>query len=1050
MRHVSKFHRVRSSLILLLTLATASLQAAPVISEFMASNATTLADEDGAYSDWIEIHNPDGGATDLSGWFLTDSATNKTKWQFPSVVLPAGGHLVVFASGKDRRIPGAMLHTNFSLNAQGEYLALVRPDGSTVTTEFAPKFPQQTPDVAYGLAPNANGSLGNPAYLSRPTPGAANAPAGSSAMSETAAFSRVSGPFTSGFTLQLSGAHSGQHIRYIMAQPTSGAVLAEPTATSPIYTGPIPVNTSVVIRAAVFSADGTNTSRTTTAAYTKISPGLAGFSSKLPLLVLDTMGSGPLVKDGINHASWLNVYDPQTSGWPSFSDGPSFTAPLTATVRGSSSAEFPKKSYTLSLTDSNGAAADHPLLNLPANNKWALIGPWSFDFSYINNSFLYTLSNRIGRWAPRTKFAEVFFNANGGDLDPTDYAGIYVLTERIELGADRVNLKPLSGIDLTAPAITGGYILKIDSRDPDEIGWLTHRGIPENGQSSVVLVYPKASDAAPAQVDYIRNYVQSMEDALYADSATGFAQRTYLDYLDRSSWVDHHILNTFSCNPDALVKSAYFTKDRGGKLAAGPIWDFDRAFGSYWDERSFRWDTWFGLGGTDVWNTGWWGVLARDPEFMQEWVDRWQSLRKGELSNSSLIKLVGEQGAEIGPEAAARDAARWPDNAPAVYGTHTGQIDHLKGWVTVRAQWIDRQFLAAPAVMASGSTITFTAPAGAKLVYTLDGSDPRSLGGDVAPGAMVTTASLTVAANTNVHVRSYREDLRDTFPGSPWSSAVGGDASTPLTPRSRLINLSSRAIAGTGEDALVAGVVVADTTAKRYLARGIGPGLTAFGVPGALPDPLLKVSTGTGRELARNLGWQTGSSALSMGGYAQAVGAFPLSTGVRDSALSPELPSGTYTVEVTPASGQPGLSLAELYELDDTGRTVNLSTRARVRSGAGVLIGGFVVQGAASKRMLIRAVGPTLGAFGVAGTLADPVLTVYSGSTPIAANDRWGAAENAAAIVAASTRAGAFQLAGGSEDAAMLITLPPGPYTVEVKGKAGAEGVALLEIYEVP
>lgn len=1034
----------------MLAMATASLHAAPVISEFMASNATTVADEDGAYSDWIEIHNPDAVAVDLAGWFLTDSATNKSKWQFPAVVVPAGGYLVVFASSKDRRIPGATLHTNFSLSAQGEYLALVRPDGVTAATEFAPKFPQQDPDVAYGLVPNATGSLGGAGFLSRPTPGAANAPAGSIALPETPAFSTGSGPFRTGFSLQLSGARSGQHIRYVMAQPTNGAVLAEPTASSPIYTSPIAVNNTVVVRAAVFSVDGTAAGRTTTAVYTKVSAGLAAFSSKLPLLVLDTMGTGPLVKDGIDHPSWLFAYDAQPGGQPSFGNAPSFTSSLTTSVRGSSSAEFPKKSYTLSLTDDDGSSSDQPLLNLPANNKWALIGPWSFDFSYINNSFLYTLSNNIGRWAPRTKFAEVFFNANGGDLDTTDYAGLYVLTERIEVGIDRVNLKPLSEIDLSAPAITGGYILKIDNRDPDEIGWLTHRGIPENGQSSVVLVYPKASDAAPAQVDYIRNYVQSMEDALYADSASGFAQRSYLNYLDRASWVDHHILNTFSCNPDAFVKSAYFTKDRGGKLTAGPIWDFDRAFGSYWDERSFRWDTWFGFGGTDVWNTGWWGVIARDPEFMQEWIDRWQSLRKNELSNQNLLKVVGDQGSEIGPEAAARDAARWPDNVPVVYGTHAAQIEHLKGWVTVRAQWIDQQFLAAPTVTAAGSNLTFTAPAGAKLAYTLDGSDPRSLGGEVAPGAIVTASTLTVSAGANVHVRSYREDLRNTFPGSPWSSAVGGEASTPLTPRSRLINLSTRAIAGIGEDALVAGVVVADTTSKRYLARGVGPGLTAFGVPGALPDPLLRITTGTGTELSRNLGWETGPSALLMGGYAQSVGAFPLSSGARDSALSPELASGTYTVEVTPASGQSGLSLAELYELDDSGRTVNLSTRARVRSGAGVLIGGFVVQGAASKRMLIRAVGPTLGAFGVAGTLSDPMLTVYSGSTPIASNDRWDAVENASALTTATTRAGAFSLASGSEDAALLITLAPGAYTVEVKGKAGAEGVALLEIYEVP
>jgi hypothetical protein len=127
-----------------------------------------------------------------------------------------------------------------------------------------------------------------------------------------------------------------------------------------------------------------------------------------------------------------------------------------------------------------------------------------------------------------------------------------------------------------------------------------------------------------------------------------------------------------------------------------------------------------------------------------------------------------------------------------------------------------------------------------------------------------------------------------------------------------------------------------------------------------------------------------------------------------------------------------------------------LSTRARVLTGEGVLIGGFVVQGPAYKRMLIRAVGPTLAAFGVGDALADPVLTIYSGQTVVATNDRWEAAGNAAAVLAASRTSGAFILAANSEDAALLITLPPGAYTVEVKGKSEGEGVALLEIYEVP
>ncbi len=122
-----------------------------VISEFMADNKKTLADEDGAFPDWIEIANTNATTVNLSGWSLTDDPARQTRWFFPSTNLTAKGFMVIFASGKNRAVPGAPLHTDFSLKASGEYLALVRPDGS-VATEFAPTFPPQYPDISYGLA----------------------------------------------------------------------------------------------------------------------------------------------------------------------------------------------------------------------------------------------------------------------------------------------------------------------------------------------------------------------------------------------------------------------------------------------------------------------------------------------------------------------------------------------------------------------------------------------------------------------------------------------------------------------------------------------------------------------------------------------------------------------------------------------------------------------------------------------------------------------------------------------------------------------------------
>lgn len=1038
----------------LLTMAGLSLggsvKAEPIISEIMASNVKSLADDDGAFSDWIEIFNPDPLPVDLGGWYLTDNASAKTKWQFPAVTLNSGGTLVVFASNKNRRDPSRLLHTNFALSAGGEYMGLIKPDGATVASEFAPTFPAQFDDVSYGLTSSLGGKTATIGFFRRATPGAVNGDAGTLMLLEQAGFSREARPFAANFQLEMTGAAPDQHLRYVVAPSgPAGANVAEPTATSTLYTGPITVDSSVIVRAAVFSSDDSVQGRSATVHYVRMGASAATFSSHLPVLLLDNHGFGPLVKDGVDHPSWLYTYAVREPGVPVFSTEPDLATRLTSSVRGSSSADFPKKGYNLKLNDNAGKKLAQPIFNSSRYEKWALVASWNYDRTHIHNSFAYSLSNRIGRWAPRTYLTEVFFNNSGGDLEAADYAGIFTLTDRVEVGDGRVAINALSAADVTAPAITGGYILKIDLQDDDEYAWITNRGVPDNGYSSVVLAYPKADDLAPAQRDYIRGYVQKMEDALFADAATNWGTRTYLNYLDRSSWVDHHMLNTMMGNLDAFQRSAYFTKNRGGKLIAGPLWDFDRSMGST-DPREEGPEGWLGSANShNVWTFGWWSVLTTDPEFMQDWIDRWQTLRRDEFSNANLRALADLPADSIGPAAAARDAARWPDNLSR-FGDHAGEVANMKNWLTRRAGWIDQQFVAPPQIALAGTSLRVTPAPGAQLAYTLDGSDPRALGGELAPNALLTSSPLLVPADANLHARSYRADLKNIYPNSPFSSSIGGEASSPLAPVARLINLSSRAIIGNGEDILISGVVVADTVNKRYLSRAIGPGLAMFGTSGILADPSLSIFTGKGAEIYRNSGWQNGSNAAELAQLAKSVGAFPLTTGSADSALTAEISNGSYSLHVHSPTAQSGIGLAEFYELDDSGRTLNLSSRAVVRAGDGALIGGFVVRGPAYKRLLIRAIGPTLRSFGITQPLLDPSLEIYAGQTIVGSNDRWSAVGGGTVIEAATKSVGAFTLPPGSEDAALLVTLPPGAYTVKVTGKGGGEGVALLEIYDVP
>src|SRR5262245_53981628 len=119
-----------------------------LITEVMAVNDSTLRDEDGDFSDWVEIYNAGNNTVDLNGWYLTDSAGNLTKWRFPATNLTVNSHLLVFASGKDRRVAGRELHSNFQLNNSGEYLALIKPDGATVQFAYSPSYSNQVAGIS--------------------------------------------------------------------------------------------------------------------------------------------------------------------------------------------------------------------------------------------------------------------------------------------------------------------------------------------------------------------------------------------------------------------------------------------------------------------------------------------------------------------------------------------------------------------------------------------------------------------------------------------------------------------------------------------------------------------------------------------------------------------------------------------------------------------------------------------------------------------------------------------------------------------------------------
>jgi hypothetical protein len=294
-----------------------------------------------------------------------------------------------------------------------------------------------------------------------------------------------------------------------------------------------------------------------------------------------------------------------------------------------------------------------------------------------------------------------------------------------------------------------------------------------------------------------------------------------------------------------------------------------------------------------------------------------------------------------------------------------------------------------------------------------------------------------------------------------WIAALAAPAPAP-TP-ARLINLAARSLAGSGDASLIAGFVIAPGASKSVVVRAIGPTLgTEFGLTSAMADPSLSVygPNSSSRLVAANDNWSAGRPSPGLAEVRSAidrVGAFRLPLGSADAAVVVTLEPGAYTAQVSAATGAAGLALVEVYDADQpasggNGRLINLSVRAQVGLDANVLIPGLVVGAGASKTLLLRAVGPTLGEapFNVAGVLAQPVLTLFSGSLAVATNAAWNSAGNPAEIRTAARAVGAFPLPDGSRDSAMLVTLPAGAYTLQVAGANSTTGVALVEVYEVP
>ena len=281
-------------------------------------------------------------------------------------------------------------------------------------------------------------------------------------------------------------------------------------------------------------------------------------------------------------------------------------------------------------------------------------------------------------------------------------------------------------------------------------------------------------------------------------------------------------------------------------------------------------------------------------------------------------------------------------------------------------------------------------------------------------------------------------------------STVSGGTDAALA-RQRLVNISSRARVAGGDSVAIAGFVISGEESKPVLIRAVGPtlGTAPFNVPGVLAAPRLELFRGP-TSLAVNAGIAGNRTAIDAASLQ--AGAFALGAAGTDAAIITTLAPGNYTAIVSGSTANAaGVVLVEVYDLSATNpgqKLLNIATRAAAGANENTLIAGFVIPAGASKRVLIRGVGPGLTPFGVTGVLAQPVLALLSGGTTVAQNTNWNSSPDSTLISASSAQVGAFALS--NNDSALIATLAPGNYTAQVTGVGGGTGIALIEVYELP
>lgn len=417
-------------------------------------------------------------------------------------------------------------------------------------------------------------------------------------------------------------------------------------------------------------------------------------SSNLPIVVISTIG--PIVDSPKVDGTMGIIYNGE--GVRNYLTDPynEYFGDIGIEIRGSSSQSFPKKQYGLETRDPMGNSNDVSLFNMAFDNDWVLSAPYS-DKSLMRNVLAYKMGWDLGQYSPRTQFCEVIING--------DYKGVYVITEKIKNKQGKIGMDDLEPEDLSGNELTGGYIVKVDKLTGGGVVAWTSPFPFYSGSSNYTqfqMHEPDLDSLDPIQLDYIRTYITDFETALdgpnFADPVLG-----YRPYVDVQSFIDFMIVNELSKNVDGYRISTFLHKHRvseGGKYTAGPLWDFNLAYGNAnycAGGNTSGWEIYFYTvcGGGGLQNPFWWEKMVQDPQFAKELNCTWQTMRMGAFHTDSILDYIDTIAAYL-DESQARNFVRWPILGQYVWPnnfigvTYAEEIGYLKTWITDRLNWMDQ------------------------------------------------------------------------------------------------------------------------------------------------------------------------------------------------------------------------------------------------------------------------------------------------------------------------------------------------------------------------